>query len=84
MVFEGELFHLGALSDEARWGILKLYRSWDLEQPAAWIMISEAALLFFRLRSAYDSPDYFPKGKWATIQYLGTLIDEYYKQNGKG
>jgi hypothetical protein len=32
--------------------------------------------LFFRLKYAEDSPELFPKGKWATLQHMEELIQE--------
>lgn len=34
------------------------------------------ALLFFQLRQAEDKPEWFPSGKWATIQHLETMLNE--------
>ena len=34
------------------------------------------ALLYFKLRKAKDCPEWFPSGKWATLQRLEQLIEE--------
>ncbi len=38
--------------------------------PESW------AWLWFQLRAAEDRPEWFPSGKWATLQHLGMLLDE--------
>ena len=38
------------------------------------------AFLFFQLRDAEDKPEWFPSGKWATIQHLESLLIEAAKQ----
>ena len=34
------------------------------------------AWIYFQLRGAEDRTEWFPKGKWATIQRIGQLLDE--------
>jgi len=34
------------------------------------------ALLYFKLRKAKDEPQWFPSGKWATLQRLEQLIED--------
>ncbi len=34
------------------------------------------AWLFFQLRAADDRPEWFPSGKWATLQRLESLLDD--------
>ena len=62
---------------EMRNGLLAFVRDRDghehrLESgdPQVW------AFLFFQLREAEDRPEWFPKGKWSTIQKLETLLIE--------
>lgn len=38
--------------------------------------IESWAFLFFQLREAEDKPEWFPSGKWATIQHLESLLIE--------
>jgi len=42
----------------------------DVSAPENW------AWIFFELRQATDRPEWFPHGKWATIQHIGNLLDE--------
>jgi hypothetical protein len=71
------LLHFGALSREARKGIEVLYarREWEDIEDRTWLTREACALMFFHLRAAPDDPDVFPKGKWATIQALESLLD---------
>ena len=39
------------------------------------ITVDELAPLWFILRSVKDDPSHFPKGKWAVLQHLETLLD---------
>jgi hypothetical protein len=39
-------------------------------QPEQW------AWIFFELRAATDKPEWFPKGKWATIQHIEQHLDD--------
>ena len=34
------------------------------------------SFLFFQLREAEDKPEWFPRGKWATIHHLEALLTE--------
>lgn len=43
----------------------------DCFDPYAWAGIA------FLLRATPDLPEYFPKGKWATIQILETMLNEW-------
>ncbi len=76
---EQDLIHWGVLSHEARKGIADLYARHDWEDldggDKNWLLTEEAAMMFFRLRATDDTPETFPKGKWATIQTLESLID---------
>ncbi len=48
--------------------------AWGL--PSKRMYVTDAAFLFFRLRKRPDSPERFPKGKWASIQFFEGLIIE--------
>jgi hypothetical protein len=49
------------------------YELWELDTqlPEWW------AALAFILRQAPDDPEFFPKGKWATIQQIERRLDEW-------
>jgi hypothetical protein len=38
--------------------------------PAPW------AWIYFQLSAAEDRPEWFPKGKWATLQFLGQRLQK--------
>jgi hypothetical protein len=78
---DADLVYIGAISRETRSAWAKVWRhnsdGWDLDDgDRTWITIEQAAVMFFYLRKIDDWPEVFPKGKWASIQLLETLIDE--------
>ena len=79
-----DLVHFGAISQETRtaWEALCHHKGWlDIcDDFPLWITTEQAALLWFRLRTAEDKPEDFPKGKWASLQLFETLIDESVKE----
>lgn len=79
MSFEDGLVDISDLSRETRiaWAKLSFDMDWeDLDEgDKTWLTIEHAASLFFRLRATEDRPEYFPKGKWASIQRLESIID---------
>lgn len=70
---------IGDISYETRraWANLAFVNNWeDLDEgDKTWLTLELASSLFFRLRAYPDTPEAFPKGKWASIQLLETLID---------
>lgn len=42
-----------------------------------WIELEQATVLFFRLKKVPDDPLIFPRGKWATIQRIEYLIEDF-------
>lgn len=40
------------------------------------VPIEQWALLYFKLRKAKDRAEWFPSGKWATLQRLEQLLEE--------
>ena len=49
-----------------------------------WMPAEKIALLAVRLRYVDDTPENFPGGKWATIQHLEHLVDDYVqKEDGE-
>jgi hypothetical protein len=55
------------LSEETR-------EAWGIKEPYV-MRFEEAAAMFFRLRQLRDTPQNFPKGKWASIQAFEAIID---------
>ena len=49
-------------------------RAWGIDRE--FMEPEQAAWLWFRLRKHDDTDEMFPRGKWASIQYLEALIDE--------
>ena len=72
--FTSDTYDFIAEEIEGIWGM-----SFD---PGECLTPSNAAYLFFRLRATPD--DYFPGGKWATIQHLETLIDDFFREASAG
>lgn len=69
--------HIGSLSAQAREGIALHLQRLGLDEQGdqlTWVDFPDAAALCFRLRVAPDTPEVFPKGKWATVQAIETLI----------
>ena len=68
-----------ALSDftpETRLAIVNYWklRNWEEIETNSLILPEFAALMWFRLRAAPD--EIFPRGKWATLQHLESLIEK--------
>ncbi|HJX53946.1 MAG TPA: hypothetical protein VJ801_14365 [Polyangia bacterium] len=69
------------LSDLARQGIKTFcdhqFGSYDLSEvyTSACNDAEMCARLYFPLRSAEDKPEWFPCGKWATLQKLEKILD---------
>jgi hypothetical protein len=61
------ILRLDSLSLETR-------EAWGIKEPYV-MRFDEAAALFFKLRAMPDTPQSFPKGKWASIQALEGVID---------
>lgn len=56
--------------------------AWGIDQ--AYMAVEDAALLFFVLRERVDTPEAFPKGKWASIQFFEGLITDVVRRGAKG
>ena len=46
----------------------------DLFEDRKWILATDLARLWFFLRVATDKREWFPRGKWATIQHMETML----------
>jgi hypothetical protein len=42
----------------------------------SWIDFDTCCGIFFRLKFSDDTAELFPKGKWATLQFLEQLIEQ--------
>ncbi len=69
-------FHFGSLSREAREGIILALATVDFGDLFSWVSLERAAWMFFVLRSLPDRPEWFPKGKWATLQEIERQLDK--------
>ena len=56
-----------------------------VEDTMGWAVLEEGylrgpverwAMLYFRLKKAEDRPEWFPSGKWATVQRVERLLEE--------
>jgi hypothetical protein len=45
-----------------------------------WLAPEWASFLYFALEAEDDAPEYFPHGKWATLQYIHARIAEAQKR----
>lgn len=78
MEHPGMSIYLGDLSPDA-------YRALETLCDHDWAPIYKymepewVAWLTFRLKYVPDSEEVFPKGKWATIQRLQQMVDDYAK-----
>ena len=68
--------NINGLSDLSRTAITNALfdDGWDVGK--SWIDFDTCCGIWFRLKFAEDSPELFPKGKWATLQHLEQLISE--------
>jgi len=69
-----DAFHFAGLSQEAQDGIKACYEAHGWEDLYGWITADDAAMMFFRLREVEDRPEWFPKGKSATIQRIEQML----------
>ena len=63
---------LEALCEEREWPV-----------PHGYLAVEETAYLAVRLKFVQDSEEVFPRGKWATIQHIQQLVEEYAKGEEK-
>jgi hypothetical protein len=76
--------HIGKLSAPAFGGIARWCEAHGWSPLMTWESPERVAWLTYLLRHVPDSEDVFPSGKWATIQRLQELVDEYAKQTSGG
>lgn len=72
---EVDAVNINGLSDAARTAITNALQDdgWDVGK--SWIDFDTCCSIWFRLKYAEDSPELFPKGKWATLQHFESLIE---------
>ena len=70
---------LSRLSPEAQAGLVR-WATHHFQDDLLWDGIGSSpehwAWLWFQLRVSEDNPEWFPKGKWATLQHIQTLLEE--------
>ena len=67
--------HIGGLTYETR-KALEEGVGWETyEADRTWLDFDQACAFWFRLKYAPDTPELFPKGKWATLQRMEELIE---------
>ena len=67
-------FNLNSFSPETRYWIKNEFDKYDFAIDSVWISFERASALFFLLRKIPDED--FPRGKWATIQFLEAWLDK--------
>lgn len=58
-------------------GLRKVCQRYQQFNPDDVTLLEHWALLFFLLRGVPDEGHFFPSGKWATIQRLEGMLDEW-------
>ena len=73
--------YLGTLSRETRRAIDNYLVGKDRLEMAerSWVQFENVCALWFELKHEPDTEELFPKGKWATLQKLESLIDDAIK-----
>jgi hypothetical protein len=71
------LFELSMDTREAMQQFLREVYDDDCYVMQSWQEFDALAGLWYRLKAAEDTPTRFPKGKWATLQRLQELLDDY-------
>ncbi len=70
------MINLGRLKPDTLAGLQLLSHERQWPELYAWTQEETVAWLTYRLRYAEDKPEYFPHGKWATIQRLQGFVEE--------
>lgn len=73
---ETDAVHINALSSETRKAITDALFESGFDVGESWIDFDTCCGIWFRLTYAEDSPELFPKGKWATLQRFQQLIEQ--------
>lgn len=76
MPHKRDMIHSGDFLPVTRQGIKRFCEDHGLEGVYESGSLEHWALLFFKLRAAEDREEWFPSGKWATIQRLESLLEE--------
>jgi hypothetical protein len=75
--------YLGQLSPSAQYGIKKFFEDYmEQDYPGSYIPIDQFCFLIELLKNLEEKEDseYFPSGKWATIQVMQNIRDEEIKK----
>lgn len=69
--------NLSELHPKTRHGLQAIFESLDRQDliDRMWLGLDQAGEVFFLLRALEDKPEWFPTGKWATLQRLETLCE---------
>lgn len=74
-----DMVHLGELSYETRLAIQVYSSAHDYDEmigDRSWLSLHNFAWLVVMLSAEEDTPELFPKGKWATLQRMQDLMHE--------
>lgn len=84
---DSDLVWIGSLSPETRWALKNYSHVHDFTEwldDRSYISTEKFAWLLAVLKREQDTPELFPKGKWATLQVMEPLlnasIDEYLRK----
>ena len=75
--------HMRILSPDAYRALEGLISDRQWSDLYDWMEPEIVAWLVWRLKFVEDSEVYFPRGKWATIQRIEQLLDDYAKEECK-
>jgi hypothetical protein len=71
---ETDAVAINELSAETRHAITDALFESGFDVGTSWIDFDTCCGIYFRLKYSEDSPELFPKGKWATVQFMEHLI----------
>lgn len=70
------MIYIGEFSIETRDAWESYFNSYSDCSFKSWITFKEACEFYFLLCASNDSPELFPRGKWASLQMLRELIEK--------
>ena len=80
---DGTMVWLGSMSEETRYALRDYSSRWDYNEwleDRSWVSTEHFAWLIALLKEETDTPEVFPKGKWATLQRMEHLLSEAMKE----
>lgn len=71
------MIHLGDLKPDTAMGLQGIADAHGWGDIQVWMSPEQVAWLTYRLKHVEDKPEWFPHGKWATIQRLQAMVDTF-------